>query len=274
LGQRHFLEHLAARAYSQGSLDAHHWALKGFLAWAGEQNLGSPAAFTRATVETYQLHLYHYRSPRTKEPLVVNTQIARLGCIRRFFAWLCRSGLIPANPAADLDLPRKQARHLPKCLSDEEIQRLLALPNTADPFGLRDRTILELFYATGIRRTEMTRLDYGDYDPAARTLLVRKGKAGRSRMLPVGERAAWWLERYLAETRPLFSHIPSETALFLTGYGTRFSPAYLENWVTGLMKKAGIPALGSCHRFRHSCATDMLEGGADIRYIQEPSGAR
>ena len=216
--------------------------------------------------------LYQYRSPRTKEPLVVNTQLARLGCIRRFFAWLCRSGTIPANPAADLDLPRKQARHLPKCLSDEEIQCLLALPNTADPFGLRDRTILELFYATGIRRTEMTRLDHGDYDPAARTLLVRKGKAGKSRMLPVGERAAWWLERYLAGARPLFSYLPNETALFLSGYGTRFSPAYLGNWVAGLMKKAGIPALGSCHRFRHSCATDMLEGGADIRYIQEMLG--
>ena len=267
-----FLAHLAARAYSQGSLDAHHWALKGFLAWAGEQNLGSPAAFTRAEVEAYQLHLYQYRSPRTKEPLVVNTQLARLGCIRRFFAWLCRSGTIPANPAADLDLPRKQARHLPKCLSDEEIQCLLALPNTADPFGLRDRTILELFYATGIRRTEMTRLDHGDYDPAARTLLVRKGKAGKSRLLPVGERAAWWLERYLAGARPLFSYLPNETALFLSGYGTRFSPAYLGNWVAGLMKKAGIPSLGSCHRFRHSCATGMLEGGADIRYIQEMLG--
>ena len=143
-----FLEHLAARAYSQGSLDAHHWALKGFLAWAEEQNLTSPAAFTRATLEVYQLHLYHYRSPRTKEPLVVNTQLARLGAIRRFFAWLCRSGAIPANPACDLDLPRKQARHLPKCLGDDEIRRLLALPDTADPFGLRDRTILELFYAT------------------------------------------------------------------------------------------------------------------------------
>ena len=147
-----FLEHLAARAYSQGSLEAHHWALKGFLAWAGDQHLDSPAAFTRATLEVYQLHLYHYRSPRTKAPLVVNTQLARLGCIQRFFAWLCRSGAIPANPACDLDLPRKQASHLPKVLTSDEIQRLLALPDPTDPFGLRDRTILELFYATGVRR--------------------------------------------------------------------------------------------------------------------------
>ena len=202
----------------------------------------------------------------------VNTQLARLGCVRRFFAWLCRSGTIPANPAADLDLPRKQARHLPKCLSEEEIQRLLALPDVADPFGLRDRTILELFYATGIRRTEMTRLDHGDFDPTARTLLIRQGKGGKSRMLPVGERAAWWLDRYLAESRPLFSHLPSETALFLSGYGTRFTPAYLGNWVAGLMKKAGVKTPGSCHLWRHSCATAMHQGGADIRYVQEMLG--
>jgi len=120
----------------------------------------------------------------------------------------------------------------------------------------------------------MTNLDHGDFDPGTRTLLVRRGKGGKSRLLPVGERAAFWLTRYLAEARPLFSHLPAETALFLSGYGTRISPAYLGNWVAKQMKKVGIPALGSCHRFRHSCATDMLEGGADIRYIQEPSGAR
>ena len=79
---------------------------------------------------------------------MVNTQLARLGAIRRFFAWLCRSGTIPANPASDLDMPRKQSRRLPKCLSTEEIDRLLALPNTADPFGLRDRTIIDPAFQT------------------------------------------------------------------------------------------------------------------------------
>ena len=267
-----FLEHLAARAYAQGSIDAHHWALKGFLEWADSQDLSSPAAFTRATLESYQLYLHHYRSPRTKEPLVVNTQLARLGAVRRFFAWLCRSGAIPANPASDLDLPRKQAQRLPKCLSPEEIERLLAIPNTADPLGLRDRTILELFYATGIRRTEMTQLDHGDYDPAAHTLLIRHGKGNKSRLLPVGERAAWWLDRFLAESRPLFDHLPNETALFLSGYGTRITPAYLGNWVAGLMKQAEISKPGSCHLFRHSCASAMHQGGADIRYVQEMLG--
>jgi integrase/recombinase XerD len=168
----------------------HRNALAQFNRWAISRQIDTPCSFRSADLEAYQLFLHQYRSPRGGKPLVTNTQLGRLGCIRRFFAWLCRSGIIPANPAADLDLPRKQARLLPKALSPEELQRLLDIPDTTSPFGIRDRTILELFYATGIRRTEMTRLDLGDYESATRTLIVRKGKGGKSRMLPVGERAA------------------------------------------------------------------------------------
>jgi RHS repeat-associated protein len=150
--------------------------------------------------------------------------------------------------------------------------RLLAMPNPADPFGLRDRTMLELFYATGIRRSEMSHLDHGDYEPATRTLVVRQGKGGKSRMLPVGERASAWMERYLSECRPLFDHLPNETALFLSGYGTRITPAYLGNWIKKLLKSCDIDKPGSCHLWRHTCATDMHRGGADIRYVQAMLG--
>jgi integrase/recombinase XerD len=267
-----FLSHLTARAYSPASIEAHRWALRQFVAWADSRDIHDPIAFIRSDLEAYQRFLHHYRSPRSSEPLVVNTQLARLGCVRRFFAWLCRSGTIPANLAADLDLPRKQARSLPKALNPQEIQILLAAPNPADPFGLRDRAILELFYSTGIRRSEMTRLDLGDYDASTDTLLVRKGKGGKSRMLPIGERAAAWLDLYLVKSRPLFHHLPQQTALFLSGYGTRITPNYLGNSIKKLMVRCGIDKPGSCHLFRHSCATDMHQGGADIRYVQEMLG--
>lgn len=267
-----FLETLAARHYSAASVEAHRWALRQFTAWAHSRGAPDPASYQRADLENYQLFLHRYRSPRGGRPLAINTQLARLGCIRRFFARLCRTGIIPANPAADLDLPRKQARTLPKALSAQEIQLLLAIPNPADPFGLRDRTVLELFYATGIRRTEMTNLDHGDYDPLSQTLHIRRGKGGKSRMLPVGQRAAAWLDLHLANSRPSFDHLPGETAMFLSGYGTRLTPAYLGNWIKKLMKRCGIEKSGSCHLFRHSCATDMHRGGADIRYVQEMLG--
>jgi len=145
-----FLQQLATRGYSLGSIDAHHWALRQFSNWAHNEKHTQIEQITRAHLTAYQHFLHHYRSPRGDKPLVINTQIARLGCIRRFFAALCRQGNIPANPAADLDLPRKQTRRLPKSLSPEEIARLLAIPDTTDPFGLRDRALLELLYATGI----------------------------------------------------------------------------------------------------------------------------
>ena len=267
-----FLSRMAARAYSPGSVEAHAWALKYFIDWAVSRRLLTPAAFTRPLLEEYQLFLHQFRSARTGALLAVNTQLARLGVIRRFFAWLCRENIIPANPAADLDLPRKQARLLPKSLAIEEIDRLLALPDVCSSFGARDRALLELFYATGVRRTEMVRLELGDFDPAQRTLHVRRGKGGKSRLLPVGDRAARWLSHYLAEIRPLLAGHPGERALFLSGYGSAFSPAYLGNWVARQMRKAGIEKKGSCHLFRHSCATHMLEGGADIRYIQQMLG--
>ncbi len=268
----HFLDRLAALNRSAATIDTHRWALRQFSQWAAERQFHDPSALTRAHLEDYQLFLHRYRSPRTGEPLVINTQLARLGCVRRFFARLCRDGVIPANPAADLDLPRKQARRLPKTLAPAEIERLLARPDITSPFGLRDRAILELFYATGLRRAEMTGLDHGDYDPHARTLHVRKGKFGKARLLPVGERAAAWLDLFLRDARPNFDHLPAETALFLSGYGTRITPAYLGTWLKKLMQRCGIDKPGSCHLFRHSCATDMHRGGADIRYVQEMLG--
>ena len=267
-----FLATLSQRSYSRASIDTHRWALRQFAQWAQQRHLLDPRHLERKDLQAYQQFLFHYRSPRGGKALGINTQIARLGCIRRFFAALCRQNLIPANPASDLDLPRKQARTLPKTLSAQEIEILLAQPNPANLFGLRDRTILEILYATGIRRTELCQLDVGDFDPATQTLTIRRGKGGKSRLLPVGERAAAWLERFLLESRPAFAYQPEQCGLFLSGYGTRITPAYLGNWLKKLMNRCGIRKPGSCHLFRHSCATDMHRGGADIRYVQEMLG--
>lgn len=267
-----FLQSLTARAYSKASTDAHRWALRQFSDWAKQKSHTQIERLTRADLTEYQHYLFHYRSPRGSKPLVINTQVARLGCVRRFFAWLCRQNLIPANPAADLDLPRKQTRAIPKALSPKEINLLLAIPNTAQPFGLRDRAMLELLYASGIRRTELSQLDLGDYDPTTHTLTIRRGKGGNFRRLPVGARAHSWMDKFLTESRPLFAHLPNETSLFLSGYGTRITPAYLGNWIKKLLNRCGIDKPGSCHLFRHSCATHMHQGGADIRYVQEMLG--
>jgi len=266
-----WLAHLGARNYSEKTLDMHKWSLRTFLGWARERDLVYPEEITRPILESYQRWLYRYRKADGK-PMAVATQRGRLGAVQRFFAWLCRTHRLEANPAADLELPRKPPRGLPKGLSLEHVRAVLNIPDTTDPLGIRDRAILETFYSTGMRRSELTALDVGDLDAAGGTIRIRKGKGGKSRMVPVGTSALHWIEAYLERTRPQLLADPGEQALFLSGYGERMSATYVGNWVTRTVKAADIGKRGSCHLFRHSCATHMLENGADIRLIQQLLG--
>ncbi len=264
---------LECRAYSERTVVVHGWSLRVFLAWGQERALTRPEMITKPILESYQRSLWRHEK-QNGQALSVATQRQRLIAVQRFFAWLCRENLLPSNPAADLVLPRKQAESLPKALGREEVAALLAIPDVSDPLGVRDRAILEVFYGAGIRRAELVRLDLSDLDRAHSTLTVRQGKGGKDRVVPLGEHAAHWLERYLSECRPKLEVRAAEAALFLTGYGERFSCGFLGNWVRRVLEKAGIDRPGSCHLLRHSCATHMLEGGADIRFIQQLLGHR
>ena len=265
-----WLQTLETKGYAEQTLATNTWALKTFLGWAAERDLVQPDQIKKPMLESYQRWLYRYRKANG-QPLGITTQRARLGALQRFFAWLCRQNLLHANPAADLELPRKRPRNLPKALTPDEINRILNLPDIADPLGIRDRAMLELFYATGLRRSELVGLDHEDLGPGLGVLRVR-GKGSKQRMVPLGPRALHWLTRYLAEVRPVLATDLNEHALFLSGYGERFSASYVGNWVRKQMDKAEIGRTGSCHLLRHSCATHMLEGGADIKIIQQLLG--
>lgn len=262
---------LAQRNYSPRTLEAHKWALRAFLQWAEERDLRNPADITKPILEGFQRWLYHYRQQNGKA-LAVGTQRSRLGALQRFFAHLCKTNHLAANPAADLDLPRKQRRKLPRGLSHEEVSAVLAMPDTTDALGIRDRAMLETFYATGIRRSELVNLDLGDLDAEGKTLHIRQGKGDKDRVVPVGERALRWIESYLEHTRPRLQMDAGEPALFLSGYGKRLSAAYVGNWVRRTVEAARVSRVGSCHLFRHSCATHMLENGCDSRLIQQLLG--
>ena len=266
-----WLEHLTERNYSPRTVEADRWALRMFLHWTQERELRHPNEITKPILESYQHGLYRYRTPEDKT-LSVTTQRRYLNVVQRLFAWLCRGNWITANPACDLELPRKQKRMLPRALSQDEVWRLLAAPDISDPLGVRDRTLLELLYSTGLRRMEVVRLDLEDIDAGRGVLLVRQGKGGKDRFVPLGERALAWIERYREKVRPQLEVSSRERALFLTGYGGRYSSGYLGNWLRRLLDQIGITKTGSCHLLRHSCATHMLEHGADIRYIQQLLG--
>jgi integrase/recombinase XerD len=231
-----WLQHMEERNYSKQTLSATHWALKMFLDWAHERSIIDPSTITKATLESYQRWIYRYRKS-DGEPLSFRTQRMRLGALQRFFSHLCKSGYLPANPASDLELPRKPYQMLPKALNDEELKALMSLHDVTDVMGLRDRTMLELLYATGIRRSELVALDVPDVDRIAASVYIRKGKGGKGRLLPVGSCALHWLEVYLERSRPALAINMQEQALFLSGYGERFSPGYIGNWVSRSMRE-------------------------------------
>jgi integrase/recombinase XerD len=192
--------------------------------------------------------------------------------LKDWFKWMTKQNVLMHNPASEVDLPRMEKRLPETALTLAEVEALLDVPNVADPLGIRDRAMLELFYSTGLRRTELCRLELPDFHATRKTLHIRRGKGKKDRMVPVGERAVHWLERYVVEVRPRLCLDTRTQAIFLTGYGGPFNPDVVSRMVSAMMKQAGLSGKGSCHLLRHSCATHMLEGGADIRYIQQLLG--
>jgi integrase/recombinase XerD len=236
-----------------------------------ERGVSRPGEVTRAMLERYQRHLYHYRKP-DGEPLSFRSQSQRLMPVRAFFKWAVKQHLILTNPASELELPKVEQR-LPKpALTAEEAERVLAVPDLTTAAGLRDRALLETLYSTGVRRAELAHLSLFDLDADRRTLLVRQGKGRKDRLIPIGERALAWIDRYLHEARPRFAREPDDGTLFLTVDGTAFSLDRLTQLARDYVTTSGVQKQGACHLFRHTLATLMLEGGADIRYIQQMLG--
>ena len=264
---KRYLEWQAVRGYAARTVENREVYLGLFVRWADARGLVYPGEVTRPILERYQRALFHYRKPNGR-PLSFRAQHARLVPVRTYFRWLTRQNVLLANPAADLTLPKLPARLPRAVLSATEAESVLAQPNPEEIIGLRDRAILELFYATGIRRSELIALEVFDADFDRGTLMVREGKGGKDRMLPLGERAAAWLVKYLADSRPALVLGSDPGTLFLTRMGEPFLPNRMSHLVKDYVDAAKLGKTGSCHLFRHTAATLMLEGGADIRFIQ------
>jgi len=261
---------MEVRGYSPRTVDGHHHKLVYLAAWLVERGISRPKDVTKPMLDRYQRHLFHYRT-KAGDPLAFRTQQGRLVPVRMFFRWAIQNNRVLLNPAADLQLPRGEQRLPAAVLTASEAEAILAQADLARPSGVRDRTMLEVFYGCGLRRMELARLQVSDFDIERRTLHVRQGKGRKDRYVPTGERAAGWLGRYLFDIRPRWAHETAET-LFVTVDGTPFSGSRLTAMVRRYIVSAGVDKAGSCHLFRHTMATLMLEGGADIRFIQQMLG--
>jgi integrase/recombinase XerD len=264
---------LKTHNYAEATLAARGWILGLFRKWAGERGVSAVADLAPDILERYQRHL----SQRPKAdgwPLGSRTQRARLVPVRTFCRWLKREGYLAANPAEDLIMPRSE-QHLPKnILTPGEVETILGQPDVTTATGLRDRVIMETLYSTGLRRTELIRLGLGDLDPERAAVMVRQGKGKKDRFCPIGERALAWVKKYLADARPQLGRVGVADGgrMFLTERGGPLSAKHLSALVTGYVARSGVGKEGSCHLFRHTLATLMLENGADLRYVQAMLG--
>ena len=262
-----YLEWTRALGRSEQTVDTRARALKRFIAWCDDRGIEHPKDVTLAILERYQRFLFHYRKPNG-EPLAFGSQQTMLVPLKSFFQWATRERHILYNPASELMLPRLP-RRLPKhILSVADIESIINAPDLATAAGLRDRTILEMFYSTGIRRSELIFLALYDVDTRGGSVTVRGGKGGRDRVVPLGARACAWAEKYRDEVRPQLVAGREEGLFFLTDFGEPFEKNRLGDLVKGYVERAGFDVVGSCHLFRHAMATHMLENGADIRFIQ------
>lgn len=262
-----FVEYQQMKNFSDNTVDTRRKHCNDFIVWCDKRSLTRVDEVNRPILQRYQKHLFYYRT-RQDKPLSFRSQLHRLSSIRVWYAWMTRNNYLLSNPASELELP-KVGKPLPKqILSPKEADLILNQTNISSPLGIRDRSILETFYSTGIRRSELANLDVYDLDTRLGVLRIRHGKGNKDRVVPIGTRAIEWALKYQYDIRPGFVTDPSEQALYLGAEGLRLSGYQLGSIVNGYITAAETGKSGSCHLFRHSMATAMLENGADIRYIQ------
>lgn len=254
------------QGYSHNTLHRRESDIRRFVGWCDDRGLEHPNQITKPILESYQRYLFHYRQERNNQPLSATTQNHYLTSIKQYFKWMTQENYLLYNPASELIII-KPTPSLPVVLSIEEIEKLIQQPDTSTTGGIRDRAILELFYSTGIRRTELCNLNIQDVAINRKTLFIHQGKGKKDRLIPIGERALNWVQKYLNIRNEYLSDV-QQTTLFINDYGEAFRDTKLGDKVKRFMKNAGIDVPGSCHLLRHAMATHMLENGADLRYIQ------
>jgi integrase/recombinase XerD len=259
-----FLHYLMAECgVSPHTLAAYRLDTTRFVRWRKVHAPGPLASLDVATLTGYVAHLH--------DQGLAPTSICRhLASLSTFFRYLVLEGVLGENLARLIIAPAVWDR-LPTVLSPASVERLLAVPNSATPLGRRDRAALETLYATGCRASEVASLRLGDLDLPGATLRC-VGKGDKQRVVPLGTRALAALGAYLADRLGLLRNAPATDAVFLTRRGRPLSRVALWRVVKLAARAAGLPDRVSPHTLRHSFATHMLAGGADLRVVQELLG--
>lgn len=257
----HYLK--VERGLSENTINSYGIDLKLFLEYLRENEIPSFKQVNKEVIVNYM--------QSEKNNNKANSSILRsVSSLRKFFQYLAQEKIIEKDPMMLIDTPKKK-QHLPQVLTKEEVEKLLRSPNTGQVLGLRDRVMLELMYATGLRISEIINLKLEDLHLTMGTLQTL-GKGHKERIVPVGDEAIKWVNRYLEEARPKLLKQKRSNYLFLNFHGNNLTRQGVWKNLKAEVRKAGIQKNITPHTLRHSFATHILENGADLRIVQELLG--
>lgn len=246
------------RGLSRNTLSSYRSDIVGFARWLHQQH--------SSLIVAQRSHMQSYLAERIANSAKPRSTARLLSSLRRLFRFMCREGLREDDPSALVESP-KLGRSLPKSLSESDIEALLQAPDVSTVLGLRDRAMLELMYASGLRVSEIVSLSM-DQMSMQRGLLRLVGKGDKERLVPMGEEAQDWLQKYMNQSRADLMKARRSNAVFITARGQAMTRQAFWYMIKRSASRAGIQTALSPHTLRHSFATHLLNHGADLRVVQ------
>ncbi len=269
-----FLKHMDTQGFSKRTITDYRYNLRYFLDYLEKEKIDSFSKVTPDTILSYQDYIHHEYKPTRKKVLSLGYQVNLLKVLKALFRYLVRDGSILSDPTLGLKMPKLPKRLPTNVLTKREIKKLLAAPNTKTASGMRDRTIFEILYSTGIRKGELANLKLRDIDLSSRQITIRKGKGGKDRIVPLTKKATEVIDHYLRNYRSdLLAGAGKDPGhLILNDRGKKLGKHWATWTINRYLKKCKIKKKVTTHTFRHTFATHLLKNGASIRVIQELLG--
>jgi integrase/recombinase XerD len=261
-----FKQHLKAKGYAAATIASYRKGLAQFSHYLQTRDIDDLRRASAKVIQDYRLQVM-------TEPIAAQSKALKLRPVKRLFEHLVATHKLLINPTEGLVETCRTNRKIGTVLTADEIKALFNQPNLSLKTGIRDRAILEVFYSTAIRLDELTSLEIYHVDLADKVIFIRKGKGARQRVVPLDKMAAKYLKEYLEKIRPCYARkVAKQRRLFINHFGLAMTPGAIRQMMRTCRMAAGIKKPVSPHTLRRTCATHMLQNGADIRYVQKLLG--
>ncbi len=263
---KEFRQQLQVLGYAESTVESYRKSLGEFNRYLNRCNIKDLRQVSTQVITAYKLEVMEQKNS-------METKALKLRPVKRLFEYLLKENRLLINPTEGLVETCRKNRKIPHVLTVGEVKELMQQPNLSFRMQIRNRAVMEVMYATGIRLDELLNLTIYDPDLKDKTLFIRKGKGRKQRLVPLGKNSIAFLKEYLEKIRPRYApRNPKERRLFLNSAGQPLTPASIRQAIRDYRISAGITKTVSPHTFRRTCATHLLQQGADIRYVQELLG--